>query len=165
MFPVAGVYWGIVLLRDVAVEDRVRMCIGFLVLVFGALGLISLFRENPGVFEPHSVLAPAAGLAGALAAHPLSRVLSPVGSGIVCLGFATLGLLIFTGTPVSRIIESVRAFRESRPERDPVGAMPDGDARSCLTPRQDGTPLDPRGARVSMCRRTKWSSFRSHSIR
>jgi S-DNA-T family DNA segregation ATPase FtsK/SpoIIIE len=122
VFPVAGVYWGVVLLRDVAVEDRVRMCIGFLVLAFGILGLISLFRDNPGVFEPHSVLEPAAGLAGALAAHPLSRVLSPIGAGIVCLGLATLGLLIFTGTPVSRIIESIREFRDSRPERDPVGA-------------------------------------------
>jgi S-DNA-T family DNA segregation ATPase FtsK/SpoIIIE len=122
MFPVIGVYWGVVLLRDVAVEDRVRMCIGCLVLVMGVLGLISLFGDNPGIFEPHSVLAPAAGLAGALAAHPLSRVLSPIGSGIICLGLATLGLLIFTGTPVSRILESIREFRESRPERDPVGA-------------------------------------------
>ena len=122
VFPVAGVYWGVVLLRDVAVEDRVRMCIGFLVLVFGVLGLISLFRDNPGVFEPHAVLASAAGLGGALAAHPLSRVLSPIGAGIVCLGLATLGLLIFTGTPVSRIIASIREFRDSRSERDPVGA-------------------------------------------
>ncbi len=36
------------------VEDRVRMFIGFLVLAFGVLGLISLFRDNPGVFEPHA---------------------------------------------------------------------------------------------------------------
>ncbi|MGZ5307242.1 MAG: DNA translocase FtsK 4TM domain-containing protein [Actinomycetota bacterium] len=121
-FPVIGVYWGVVLLRDVASEDRVRMSIGFIVLAFGALGLVSLLRGNPGVFEPHTVLAASAGLVGAMATHPLSRVLSPIGSGIVCAGFATLGLLIFTGTPVSRIVESVREFRESRPERDPVGA-------------------------------------------
>ncbi len=130
VFPVAGVYWGVVLLRDVAVEDRVRMCIGFIVLVMGVLGLISLFRDNPGIFEPHAVLAPAAGLAGALAAHPLSRVLSPIGSGVICLGLATLGLLIFTGTPVSRILESIREFRESRPERDPVGASEPDDERA-----------------------------------
>jgi S-DNA-T family DNA segregation ATPase FtsK/SpoIIIE len=125
VFPVAGVYWGVVLLRDVAVEDRVRMCIGFLVLVLGVLGLLSLIRDNPGVFEPHAVLAPAAGLGGAMAAHPLSRVLSPIGAGIVCVGFATLGLLIFTGTPVSRIIGSFREFRDARPERDPVGTPAD----------------------------------------
>ena len=58
-FPVVGVYWGVVLLRDVAAEDRVRMSIGFMVLVLGVLGLVSLFRGNPGVFEPHAVLAAA----------------------------------------------------------------------------------------------------------
>jgi S-DNA-T family DNA segregation ATPase FtsK/SpoIIIE len=132
-FPVIGVYWGVVLLRDVASEDRVRMSIGFIVLVLGTLGLVSLFRGNPGVFEPHDALAGSAGLVGAMAAHPLSRVLSPFGSGIVCAGFATLGLLIFTGTPVSRILESVREFRESRPERDPVGAKPETERRASRT--------------------------------
>ena len=74
-FPVVGVYWGVVLLRDVASEDRVRMSIGFLVLAAGGLGVISLLRGNPGVFEPHAVLAASAGSLGAIAAHPLSRVL------------------------------------------------------------------------------------------
>jgi S-DNA-T family DNA segregation ATPase FtsK/SpoIIIE len=129
-FPVIGVYWGIVLLRDVASEERVRMSIGFLVLVTGALGLISLLRGNPGVFEPHDGLAASAGLAGALASHPLSRVLSPTGAGIVCAGSASLGLLIFTGTPVSRIVERLREFRESRPERDPVGMEPEAELRA-----------------------------------
>ena len=55
-------------------------------------------------------------------------MLSPIGAGIVCLGFATLGLLIFTGTPVSRIIESIREFRDSRPERDPVGVAAEEEA-------------------------------------
>jgi S-DNA-T family DNA segregation ATPase FtsK/SpoIIIE len=130
IFPVVGVYWGVVLLRDVAAEERVRMSIGFFVLVFGALGLVSLFRGNPGVFEPHDVLADAAGVMGSLASHPLSRILSPVGAGIVCAGLTTLGLLIFTGTPVSHIIESVREFRDARPERDPVGATPEAEARA-----------------------------------
>jgi DNA segregation ATPase FtsK/SpoIIIE, S-DNA-T family len=140
-FPVVGVYWGVILLRDVASEDRVRMSIGFTVLVLGALGLASLLRGDPGVFEPHPVLAASGGLVGALGAHPLSRVLSPVGAGIVCGGLATLGLLIFTGTPVSRIIESVRELRESRPERDPVGAKREGKPRA---------PRESRPGRVSI---------------
>jgi S-DNA-T family DNA segregation ATPase FtsK/SpoIIIE len=134
-FPVIGVYWGVVLLRDIASEDRVRMSIGFTALVLGTLGLVSLFRGNPGVFEPHDVLAGSAGSVGGIAAHPLSRVLSPVGSAIVCAGFATLGLLIFTGTPVSRIIESVREFRESRAERDPVGEKREAERRAPRTPK------------------------------
>ncbi len=37
-FPVVGVYWGVVLLRDVAAEDRVRMAIGFMILGLGHPG-------------------------------------------------------------------------------------------------------------------------------
>jgi DNA segregation ATPase FtsK/SpoIIIE, S-DNA-T family len=134
-FPVLGVYWGIVLLRDTGAEERVRMFIGFVLLVLGALGLLSLFRGNPSPFDARAVVAPVAGLVGAVAAHPLSRMLSPIGSGIVCTGFATLGLLIFTGTPVSRVLEGVREFRESRPERDPIGAAAEPEMRVAQVPR------------------------------
>jgi S-DNA-T family DNA segregation ATPase FtsK/SpoIIIE len=109
LFPIVGVYWGIVLLRDVAPEDRVRMFIGFVVLTIGALGILSLARGNPSPFAGYDAtkklngLAEAGGLVGALAAYPLSRVLSSVGAGIVCAGLAFLGLLILTGTPVSAL--------------------------------------------------------------
>jgi len=109
LFPIVGVYWGIVLLRDVAPEDRVRMFIGFVVLTIGALGILSLARGNPSPFAGYDAtkklngLAEAGGLVGALAAYPLSRVLSSIGAGIVCAGLAFLGLLIFTGTPVSAL--------------------------------------------------------------
>src|SRR5687767_12533304 len=48
-FPVLGAWWGFVLLRDIGREDRVRMAIGFAVLVAGVLGLISLFAGNPSI--------------------------------------------------------------------------------------------------------------------
>jgi S-DNA-T family DNA segregation ATPase FtsK/SpoIIIE len=134
-FPVVGVYWGVVLLRDTGAEDRVRMFIGFFVLVLGTLGLLSLVRGNPSPFDVRAAVAPVAGIVGAFVAHPLSRVLSPIGSGIVCTGFATLGLLIFTGTPVSRVLEAVREFREVRLERDPVGTRAEADIRATRAPR------------------------------
>jgi S-DNA-T family DNA segregation ATPase FtsK/SpoIIIE len=124
-FPVVGVYWGVVLLRDTAAEDRLRMFIGFVVLILGGLGLLSLARGNPGPFDGHAVLSSAAGVTGSFVAHPLSVVLSLIGAAIVCTGLTTLGLLIFTGTPISRISERIGAFRDSRPERDPVGAPQD----------------------------------------
>jgi len=128
-FPIVGVYWGVVLLRDTAAEDRLRMFIGFVVLVLGGLGLVSLGRGNPGPFDGHALLSDAAGMIGAFAARPLSRVLSMIGSAIVCTGLTALGLLIFTGTPLAQIVERVGAFRESRPERDPVGARQDPESR------------------------------------
>jgi S-DNA-T family DNA segregation ATPase FtsK/SpoIIIE len=121
-FPVFGGWWGFVLLRDTAREDRVRLFIGFAVLVAGVLGLMSLFAGNPSFAEGERVLAEAGGFVGALAAWPLARVLSPIGAAIVCAGLASLGLLIFTGTPFAVIKEKIDAFREERDERDPVSA-------------------------------------------
>ncbi|HET9672932.1 MAG TPA: DNA translocase FtsK 4TM domain-containing protein [Actinomycetota bacterium] len=126
-FPAVGLWWGIVLLRDTAREDRVRMFIGFCVLLLGALGIVSLAMGNPGFGAGWDGVddrgfGHAGGVLGVVGAWPLSRVLSPAGAAIVCGGLAVLGLLIFTGTPFSVIVERVRAFREERQERDPVGA-------------------------------------------
>ncbi len=41
-FPILALYWGVLLLRGTAEEDRVRMFIGFAIAVAGALGLFSL---------------------------------------------------------------------------------------------------------------------------
>jgi S-DNA-T family DNA segregation ATPase FtsK/SpoIIIE len=122
VFPFAGVFWGVILLRDMAREDRVRMFIGFAAWSLGVLGLLSLMRRNPGVFSGHAALARSAGIVGALAVHPAARVISPIGAGIVGVGLTLLGALVFTGTPVSTLHERVRAFRDERDERDPVRA-------------------------------------------
>jgi S-DNA-T family DNA segregation ATPase FtsK/SpoIIIE len=125
VFPVLGAWWGFVLLRDVAREDRVRMAIGFAALVAGVLGLVSLFMGNPTFSEGWSAdggLAGAGGAVGALTAWPLARVISPIGAAIVSAGLASLGLLIFTGTPFAAVKEKIDAFREERDERDPVSA-------------------------------------------
>ena len=70
-FPIIGLYWGIVLLRDIAREDRVRMCIGFLVLSLGILGMLSLFGGNPRPTDGYESLSGAGGFFGALVASLL----------------------------------------------------------------------------------------------
>jgi DNA segregation ATPase FtsK/SpoIIIE, S-DNA-T family len=121
LFPLVGAWWGIVLLRDVAREDRVRIFIGFTVMAAGLLGLLSLFRELPSPAAGYSGVHDAAGILGALVAWPLSRLLSTYGAIVVCLGLAVLGGLIFTGTPIATVMERMGEFRASRAERDPVG--------------------------------------------
>jgi len=124
-FPIIGIYWGILLLRDTAREERVRMFIGFTILGLGILGLLSLLGGNPPATAGYDAVAHAGGAVGALVAHPLSRVISPIGAAIVCLGFAMLGALIFTGTPIAAVWAKLRDFftaadLEERPvkERD-----------------------------------------------
>jgi S-DNA-T family DNA segregation ATPase FtsK/SpoIIIE len=135
-FPLLGLWWGSILLRDTARDDRVRMFIGFAVLTIGVLGLFSLARGNPdlaagwGGSGTTSGFGEAGGIVGLLIAAPLARVISPAGAVIVCAGLSALGLLIFTGTPFSSVTEKIREFREQRDGRDPVGAMARDDERS-----------------------------------
>jgi DNA segregation ATPase FtsK/SpoIIIE, S-DNA-T family len=100
-FPVLALYWGVLLLRDSIAEQRVRMFIGFVMAVAGVLGLVSLARGNPRPLAGYQEVRDAAGVIGALVAWPLSRAVSVVGSAIVGGGLIVLGLLIFTGTPLS----------------------------------------------------------------
>ncbi len=101
LFPLVGVYWGVLLLRDTAREERVRMFIGFTVLCAGVLGLLSLLGSDPAPTAGYALVAAAGGVMGALVAHPLANVISPIGAAIVCLGLTLLGLLIFSGTPIA----------------------------------------------------------------
>jgi S-DNA-T family DNA segregation ATPase FtsK/SpoIIIE len=106
--PVLGLYWGAVLLRDAAEGQRVRMAIGFAVALAGALGIVSAAQGNPGPTAGWTGLHEAGGALGALAARPLSIVLSAYGAVVVCSGLVTLGLLIFTGTPFTALLERAR---------------------------------------------------------
>jgi DNA segregation ATPase FtsK/SpoIIIE, S-DNA-T family len=101
LFPVVALYWGALLLRGTAQDVRVRMFIGFALMVTGALAMWSLTHGNPAPFSGRGAAREAAGLVGAVAAWPLSRAASRLGAGIVWGGVTALGILIFTGTPLS----------------------------------------------------------------
>jgi DNA segregation ATPase FtsK/SpoIIIE, S-DNA-T family len=119
-FPVIALYWGLLLLRGTAEEDRLRMFIGFAVALVGVLALISLGRGNPRPFGGLDRVGDSAGVVGALASWPLGKLVSEVGVVIVWGGAVLLGLLIFTGTPLSDLWERIRdAF--SRGEEDGDG--------------------------------------------
>jgi S-DNA-T family DNA segregation ATPase FtsK/SpoIIIE len=125
-FPIVALYWGVLLIRDSIAEERLRMFLGFAIAVAGILALVSLASGNPRPFAGYDGVRDAAGVLGALVAWPLSRALSVVGSAIVGAGLAVLGLLIFTGTPLSTLcsriaggLQALRALRDDDEESDP----------------------------------------------
>jgi S-DNA-T family DNA segregation ATPase FtsK/SpoIIIE len=158
LFPLVGVLWGILLLRDRDRDERVRMFIGFTVLALGALGLVSLVQGNPSPLSGYDGTVKAPGVAevggvlGALAAYPLSRVISPVGAAIVDAGLAILGLLIFTGTPVSVALGRIRDFFTAADIEDDVPARSTVSAPPVLAFGDDDAPASD-GARHSFVRR------------
>ena len=113
-FPVVGIYWGTLLLRDAAREDRVRMFIGSSVLGLGLLGIVSLLGGKPGPRDGYDAVSVAGGVLGAVVAHPLTIVISAVGAFIVCIGIGAVGLLIFTGTPIAVASANRRDFFTAR---------------------------------------------------
>jgi S-DNA-T family DNA segregation ATPase FtsK/SpoIIIE len=107
-FPVMAVYWGVLLLRGTAEDDRVRMFIGFAIALVGVLALLSLWRGNPRPFGGYVRVSDAAGVIGALASWPLGKLVSRIGVVIVWGGAIVLGLLVFGGTSLSAVVRTAR---------------------------------------------------------
>jgi DNA segregation ATPase FtsK/SpoIIIE, S-DNA-T family len=101
LFPVLALYWGVLLLRGTAEDVRVRMFIGFAFMSVGLLALWSITHGNPSPLAGTGTVRHAAGFIGAVIAWPVSRGVSRLGAGIVWTGVTVLGVLIFTGTPLS----------------------------------------------------------------
>ena len=134
LFPLLALYWGVLLLRGAAEDVRTRMFIGFALMSVGLLALWSLTHGNPTPFSGKGSARDAAGFIGAAGAWPISRAVSRLGAGIIWAGVAILGLLIFTGTPLSAAWAKVRELssaaeaegeggpgRAKRPKRDRRG--------------------------------------------
>ena len=119
VFPILALYWGLMLLRGSAEQDRLRMFIGFAIAAVGVLALISLWQGNPRPFGGYDRVSGAAGVAGALASWPLGKFVSGIGVAIVWCGAVLLGLLIFTGTPLSAIWDRIaEAFSREEVDED-----------------------------------------------
>ncbi|MGA9161929.1 MAG: DNA translocase FtsK 4TM domain-containing protein [Actinomycetota bacterium] len=127
VFPILALYWGLVLLRGTAEQERLRMFIGFSIAAIGVLALLSLWQGNPRPFSGYERLSGAAGAIGALACWPLGKLVSGIGVAIVWAGAGLLGLLIFTGTPLSAIWDRiVDVFsREDEEDAEDVEAADD----------------------------------------
>src|SRR5919198_2928232 len=111
--PVLSLYWGVLLLRGTAEDDRARMAIGFGLMVVGALAIVSVVRGDPVPTSGYTGVHVAGGLVGAVLGWPLAHVASTVGAVIICLGLVTLGALIFTGTPLAAVWHAIRPRRQN----------------------------------------------------
>jgi S-DNA-T family DNA segregation ATPase FtsK/SpoIIIE len=137
--PVIALYWGILLLRGTAEDDRIRMVLGFLILLGGALGIASVLRGDPSPTSGYAGVHASGGLIGALVGWPLARIASALGAVIVCAGLSVLGLLVFTGTPLVTVARAtVTWFRGGpAPDEEDVDEVPAGRPRVTRGPEDD----------------------------
>ena len=140
VFPILALYWGLMLLRGSAEQDRLRMFIGFAIAAVGVLALISLWQGNPRPFGGYDRVSGAAGVVGALASWPLGKLVSGIGVAIVWGGAVLLGLLIFTGTPLSAIWDRIaEAF-----SRDEVDADEEEEEEEALEDDEEEELVEPK---------------------
>jgi DNA segregation ATPase FtsK/SpoIIIE, S-DNA-T family len=137
-FPVLALWWGVVLVRGTADEDRGRMLIGVWMTLLGGLGLWSLLDGNPSPVAGYEPLRDGGGLVGAAVAWPLSRLLSVWGAAVVCVALTVLGVLVFTATPMSAVIEALRRPFEQRDEPAPTPGRTARPERAELEPTVAG---------------------------
>jgi len=136
-FPVLALWWGLIMVRGTAEEDRGRMLLGLAMMLFGILGIWSLLAGNPAPAGGYQPLADGAGMVGAALAWPLSQVISPWGAGIVCGGLLVLGVLVFTATPFAEALEILRApFERDEEEEMPAEPKPKR-GRERVEPEED----------------------------
>ena len=140
VFPILALFWGLILLRGTAEQERLRMFIGFAIAAVGVLALISLWQGNPRPFGGYERLSGAAGIAGASASWPLGKLVSGIGVAIVWGGAVLLGLLIFTGTPLSAIWDRIvdafsRGGGDDLDEDDELDEDEEGDEEEAAEPR------------------------------
>ena len=140
VFPLLALYWGLMLLRGSAEQDRLRMFIGFAIAAVGVLALISLWQGNPRPFGGYDRVSGAAGVVGALASWPLGKLVSGIGVAIVWGGAVLLGVLIFTGTPLSAIWDRIaetfsrEEVDEDEDEEEAEAALEDDEQKEIIEP-------------------------------
>jgi S-DNA-T family DNA segregation ATPase FtsK/SpoIIIE len=138
-FPLLALYWGLVLLRGAPDQERLRMFIGFAIATVGVLGLLSLWQGNPRPFGGYARVSDAAGMVGALASWPLGKLVSGIGVAIVWGGAVLLGMLIFTGTPLSaiwdRIVDAFSREGDDELDEDEAEEDEDGEEEELAEPR------------------------------
>jgi len=140
-FPVVALYWAVVLFRGTAVEDRGRMLVGLWILALGGLGIASIAGHNPSVAAGYKPLSRAGGMLGALAAWPLSKVVSPYGAVAICLGLCVLGLLVFTATPLAAVGRAMRRAFIKPDAEEGAGAEADAEPDELGRPRRSGARI------------------------
>ena len=111
--PLVALALGVMVLWPRLREHAGRVLAGLGVCVITLAGLLHLFRNNRPVTAPLERLQRIGGVFGALVARPLSNVVGMWVTGFVLVLLFGVGLLIITRTPVSKVVDWMKAAGSS----------------------------------------------------
>jgi DNA segregation ATPase FtsK/SpoIIIE, S-DNA-T family len=130
--PVVVIGVGIAMVRRRSVEHRVRLAIGWTVVVLAILGLLHVMNGADKIVADVDAMSQAGGWFGAVIGEPLRSTLSWAGAWVVLIAIGTAGAMLVTDTTLPELIAVIRTWsaKISGPAADA--------ARSATTNRDRG---------------------------
>ncbi|MFY8239011.1 MAG: DNA translocase FtsK 4TM domain-containing protein, partial [Ilumatobacteraceae bacterium] len=96
--PVVVVGIGVAMVRRRSVEHRLRLAIGWVIVVFAILGLLHLMNGADKIVASVDAMSQAGGWFGAIIGEPLRSTLSWAGALVVLIAIAVGGTMLITDT-------------------------------------------------------------------
>lgn len=134
--PVVVVGIGVAMVRRRSVEHRVRLAIGWSVVVLAILGLLHIMNGANKIVADVDAMSQAGGWFGAIVGEPLRSTLSWAGALVVLLAIGLAGAMLVTDTTVPELIALVRQWSQR------AGGKAASAARTATTNRERPSAYD-----------------------
>jgi S-DNA-T family DNA segregation ATPase FtsK/SpoIIIE len=108
--PVVVVGVGVAMVRRRSVEHRVRLAIGWTVVVLAILGLLHVMNGADKIVADVDAMSQAGGWFGAVIGEPLRSTLSWAGAWVVLIAIGTAGAMLVTDTTLPELIAIIRTW-------------------------------------------------------
>ena len=108
--PVVVVGIGVAMVRRRSIEHRVRLAIGWTIVVLAILGLLHIMNGADKIVADVDAMSQAGGWFGAIVGEPLRSTLSWAGALVVLLAVALGGTMLITDTTVPELLIVVRTW-------------------------------------------------------
>ena len=108
--PVVVIGVGVAMVRRRSVEHRVRLAIGWTVVVLAILGLLHVMNGADKIVADVDAMSQAGGWFGAVIGEPLRSTLSWAGAWVVLIAIGTAGAMLVTDTTLPELIAIIRSW-------------------------------------------------------
>ena len=108
--PVVVVGIGVAMVRRRSVEHRLRLTIGWVIVVLAILGLLHLMNGADKIVASVDAMSQAGGWFGAIIGEPLRSTLSWAGALVVLIAIAVGGTMLITDTTIPELLVVIRTW-------------------------------------------------------
>ena len=108
--PVVVIGVGVAMVRRRSVEHRVRLAVGWTVVVLAILGLLHVMNGADKIVADVDAMSQAGGWFGAVIGEPLRSTLSWAGAWVVLIAIGTAGAMLVTDTTLPELIAVIRTW-------------------------------------------------------